>query len=160
MPQFNFAYALPQILWLAAIFFVLYFFVINATLPKISKVVDERTATIDRDLSAAAAARDAALAAISGFDHVLADARTTAANQMNAAKAAAAKASDAKIGAIDATLSSQIAAAETHIAGLRTTAMAEIQASAAQTASDIVTKLTGASVPVDVAAKAVAALKV
>jgi F-type H+-transporting ATPase subunit b len=159
MPQFEFANFAPQMIWLAGIFFALYFLIVKTTLPKVARVVDDRTAKIDADLSAAAAARDAAAAANTGFDHVLTEARSSAAAHVNTAKAEAGRTTDIKVKAVDATLALKIADAETRISELRTKALHDVNSVAAQAASDIVAKLTGVGVSADAANAAVSALK-
>jgi F-type H+-transporting ATPase subunit b len=159
MPQFDPANFPSQMIWLAAIFFVLYFLVIKTTLPKVGSIVDQRTAVIDADLSAAAAARDEAMAANSGFEHVLTDARTTATKSLNDAKSAASAATDSKVKTVDATLATKVGDAEHRIATMRTAALQDINTVAAEAASDIVQRLTGMGVSAGDAAAAVTALK-
>jgi F-type H+-transporting ATPase subunit b len=159
MPQFDPANFAPQMIWLAAIFFVLYFLVIKTTLPKVGGIVDQRTATIDADLSAAAAARDEAMAANSGFEHVLHEARSTASKQMSDAKAAANASTNSKVTAVDSTLANKISQAESRIDALRTSALKDIHAVAADAAADIVRKLTGVDVSANDAAAVLSDLK-
>jgi F-type H+-transporting ATPase subunit b len=159
MPQFDPANFPSQMLWLAAIFFVLYFLVIKTTLPKVSGIVDQRTAMIDADLLAAAAARDAAMAANSGFEHVLADARTRATKSLTDAKSDAGKTTDSEVKAVDETLATKVGEAENRIASMRTAALKDVSSVAAEAAADIVRKLTGMGVSAEDAATAMSALK-
>lgn len=158
MPQFDPANFAPQLIWLAGIFFVLYFVIVRMTLPKVAQVVDARTATIDAELSAAAAARDAAASASTDNDQTLATARATASHTIGFAKAEAAKTTDARLKAIDDGLAKQLSEADARIHAAKSEALGSVQQVAAQAAADIVAKLTGAGVGADDAAAAVRAL--
>ncbi len=61
MPQFDFANVfVPQFAWLALFFVVLYFGVVQRTLPKLGKVMGQREDQISGDIAAAQAAKTAA----------------------------------------------------------------------------------------------------
>jgi F-type H+-transporting ATPase subunit b len=158
MPQFDPANFMPQFIWLLGIFAVLYFLFIRTTLPKLARVVDDRTAKIDAELSAAASARDTAANAASGNEQSLTSARASASQTLGAAKAEAAKSTDAKLKSVEEALAKKLADADSRISASRTEALAGVKDVAATAAADIVAKLTGQGVAADDAASAIRAL--
>jgi F-type H+-transporting ATPase subunit b len=158
MPQFDPVNFMPQFIWLLGIFAVLYFLFIRTTLPKLAHVVDERTATIDAELSAAASARDAAANASSGNEQALTAARTSASQTIGSAKAEAAKSTDVKLKSVEEMLAKKLGDADARISASRAEALAGVKDVAATAAADIVAKLTGQGVAADDAASAVRAL--
>jgi len=143
MPQFEFANFIPQMAWLALVFAILYFAVVTPTLPKLGRVVQAREDKIGGDIAAADAAKSHA-------DGVAADYAAQIAASQNAARAAIAKAKDdsaqsvaAKLGVTDAELKARAEAAQAQLETARTSALAEIEAVVAESAADIVHKLTG-----------------
>jgi len=158
MPQFELANFIPQMAWLALVFAILYFGVVTPTLPKLGRVVQAREDKISGDVAAADAAKSHA-------DGVAADYAAQIAASQNAARAAIAKAKDestqavaAKLGATDDELKAKAEAAQVQLETARTGALAEIESVVAETASDIVHKLTGARPAIESASAAASAV--
>ena len=144
MPQFELANFLPQLFWLAIFFAILYFAVVRPTLPKLSRVIDARETQVTGDLDTAAQAKAEADRMAAQYDEGVATAQNDARARIVAAQSAAAKQLEAKLAASNATIHARTDAAEASIAAARRNAMGEIEGVAAEAASDIVEKLTGA----------------
>ncbi len=154
MPQFNFADALPQILWLVVIFSILYLS-LTRMLPKVERIVEDRKERIAADLRAAEAARAEAEGASSGGSHAISDARSRSLALTGKARDAAAAATAKKLAAVDADLAAKADAAAQGLAGAKAAAIAELDAVAAEATIDLVARVSGVAVSNDEAATAV-----
>ena len=144
MPQFDFANVfVPQIVWLAFFFAVLYFAVVLPTLPKIGRVMQAREDQVSGDLNSAEAAKASADALVAAHEEEIARAQEAVRVALGAARDKAAKASETRLAKADAKLGEQAMAAEASLNEARAKAMAEIEAVAADLAADLVEKLTG-----------------
>lgn len=147
MPQMDFANPLTfdQVGWMAVILVVLYLLLARWGLPEVGKVLDNRAAVIAADLAAARQAKMDADAAVTALNATIVSARNAA--QAEVAKAVAdAKARAAAEGAaLNAALEARLAEAEAQIATARAAAMAAIKPVAAEAASTMLQKLTGAA---------------
>ncbi len=147
MPQLDFANPLTtsQVVWGVIIFAVLYILASRVALPKVGEVLEERATHIARDLETAQAAKAKSDAAVTEVSDATAKARAEAQAAINAAldeaKAAAAKQSEA----LNARLDRQLAEAEQQIAAARASAMGALRQVATETATTVVTRLTGAA---------------
>ncbi|MBP7063949.1 F0F1 ATP synthase subunit B' [Ferrovibrio sp.] len=145
MPQLDTATFLPQLVWLAITFAVLYVLMAKVALPRVAGVMDERKRRLDHDLEEAARLKRETETAIAEYEAALAAARAKAqgiGGEMRARLAADAAAERAKI---DAELVSATKAAETRILASKDAALAQLSGVADATARDIVAKLTGAA---------------
>lgn len=147
MPQFESAYWLPQLVWLAAIFAVLYFAVVRPTLPKVGRVIDEREGRVAGDLDAAEAAKAEADAIRTRYDTGMASARDAAQARVAAAQTEAAKAAEGRMKALADVLDGQAAAAATRLSGARDAARATLAATTTELTAEAVTRLTGLTLP-------------
>lgn len=154
MPQFDFSQALPQVLWLALVFAILYL-AVRALLPRVEKVVDNRKARIAADLQQAEAARADAEVAASGGGNALADARNRSLQLTGKARDAAAAATRQRIAEVDAGLDAKAAEAAARLSGQRDGALAELDAVASDATVDLVNRVAGISITNDEAASAV-----
>ena len=152
MPQFDTSNFLPQMFWLAISFAMLYA-VVRLTLPKIGRVVEERGKVIGADLGAAEAARSETTSVSKLYDESLGSARSDALGIVAEAKAAASRATEARMSAVSADIEVRLAAADQRIAAARAAAITELDSVAAGAVGDIVERLTG-SRPDDKAVKA------
>lgn len=144
MPQFDFAHVFwPQFAWLAVFFAFLYFVVVRSTLPRLGKVMGERDDKIASDIEAARAAKAAADEVDAGYHAELEAARENARQVIAEAKTAGAKTSEARLATAHAAADAQIAAAEQHIAAAVAEAGAQLREVAAESAQQIVARLTG-----------------
>lgn len=158
MPQFDFGHVFwPQIAWLAITFVVLYFGVVRLTLPKLGRVMDAREASIAGDLAAAKAAKDGADAVDEAYHAEMAKSRYTARSAIAEAKAAAARATEARLAEAGAKADAALAAADERIAKALAGAEAALADAAAENAQSIVAKLTGSQPDLAAAKAAVAA---
>ncbi len=145
MPQMDFhnPLTLSQVVWMAVIMVVLYFFLSRWGLPSIGKVLENRAAVIARDLEAARASKAAADRAVAELNAMMKQAKDSAQSEIaKAVTAAKAKAlADAK--SLAAKLDAQLAYSEAMIADARNAALAAIKPVAAEVGGEIMTRLTG-----------------
>ncbi|MDQ0251634.1 F-type H+-transporting ATPase subunit b [Sphingomonas kyeonggiensis] len=159
MPQFDFANVfLPQLVWLAIFFAVLYFAVVLPTLPKLGRTMQAREDQVTGDLDAAEAAKASADKLAADYDAGVAEAQESARAALNAAHAKATKSLETKLAKADAKLAERVAAAEAELTEARTKALGEVEAIAADVASDLVEQLTGKRPTAADAAKAARAV--
>ena len=160
MPQLNIADFMPQLVWLAITFGALYFIMARVALPKIGGMIELRHGRIADDLAEARRLKADTEKAIAAYETALGEARAKAhaiaqenREILNAEMAAEAAALDAK-------LAEKTGAAEARIAETKAQALAQVQSVAADTANEIVKRLTGAGAPgKDVAAAVANAMK-
>ncbi len=145
MPQLDFSNPLTiaQVVWMAIIFGLLYYILARYMLPQVAEVVDGRAHRIAADLDSARAAKaesDAAIAEITAAgQRANAEAQAAISSAIAKAKAEALEQSRAA----DERLSGQLAEAERRIAEARRSAMGALREVARDTASAVVTRLTG-----------------
>ena len=143
MPQFEVANALPQIVWLALIFAILYLTLSFGALPKVEKVASQRAQVIGDDLAQAEAAKSRAEATSAAYEASLAEARNAAAKVTVEAKASTSRETAERLKAIDTDLRGRITEASTRIETARVEALAKLDNVAAEATADIVERLTG-----------------
>ena len=145
MPQLNFASPLTvsQIVWGAILFGLLYVLLSAWALPKVARVVDARHASVAGDLETARASKAEADGAVTELTAATRQARSEAqaavANATQTAKADAA----ARSAEMNARLDAQLAEAEGRIGAARASAMGALRQVATETATVVVTRLTG-----------------
>ena len=101
MPQLDVASYLPQLVWLAISFVVLYLLMAKLALPRIADVLEERSMRREDNLARAEDLQRQAEAAAEAYENVLAEARGAAHGQLiQSSDAAKASAEDA-IAALD-----------------------------------------------------------
>lgn len=147
MPQFDPANFTSQLVWLAAIFAVLYFAVVRPTLPKVGRIIDEREGRVAGDLDAAVAAKGEADAIRTRYDNGMATARATAQAEVGAAQDKAARAAEARMKDLAAALDARSVEATTRLAGARDAARATLAATTAELTGEAVARLTGLELP-------------
>ena len=143
MPQFEVANALPQIVWLALIFAILYLTLAFVALPKVDKVAAQRAQVIGDDLAEAEAAKTRAAATGTAYEASLAEARTAAAKVTVEAKASTSREMAVRLKAVDADIGARVAEASARIETARVGALAKLDDFAAEATADIVERLTG-----------------
>jgi len=146
-----------QLFWLVISFGLIYLVIGRGMLPKISGTVEARDKRISDDLDAAQRARATADETEAAYRAKTEHNRAEALKLTQAAKAEAARDSEAQVKAADAEVGARIAEAEARIAAARDAALSDIEAVAADAARDLVARLSGASVTEAQAAKAVKA---
>lgn len=155
LPQFEFQHWAGQIAYLLILFAVLYVLMAKVFGPRIRRVFDERTQTIDEAISSARAVQAEADAQAEAAKRALTDARAAAQKTAAEAKARATADAAAREAALEEELSAKQAEAETRIRAARDTAMQQLTTVAADAAQAMVEKLTGAKVSTETVAAAV-----
>lgn len=147
MPQLDFANPLTvsQVVWLAIIFLAFYLMLRSSALPRVGQVLANRTARIEGDLHTAREAKEEADKATAD---VAAGIRAARADSQARIAEAVAKAKDeaaSQAHADDERLDKQLEEAEARIEASRKQAMGALRQVAAETASAVVQRLTGAA---------------
>lgn len=143
LPQLQMDVWAGQIIWLLAIFIVLYIALSRVFTPRIRKVLDERSSTIETALATARQVQAEAEAQARAATNELAEARAQAQRVAAEARAKTSAESAERAAVQDAKVAEQVAAAEARIAAMRENAMANVGAIADDAAKAIVEKLTG-----------------
>lgn len=146
MPQFDPAVFSPLLVWLALTFVALYVLMSKLALPKVAAIIEQRAERIESNLGKAEQLRAEAAGVLAAYEKAIADAKTAA--QAELAKVAAEIAAvtakrEAKFGQL---LAEQARVAEGRIMATKTEALAQVKVIAADLASGIAAKLTGAGV--------------
>ena len=158
-PPFNTATFPSQLFWLVIFFAALYMLMSKLVLPKLAGIIAARKGQIDGDLARAQALKDETEAAIAHYEKSLSDAKGKATDIARDTRAKVTGEIDDEQAKLDGALNSKIKDAEAKIAKAKAKAMESVHNIAADTASDIVSQLTGSKVLKTAAAKAVAAVK-
>lgn len=148
-----------QIFWLVIFFGLLYLLMSKVALPKMAAVLDKRHKAIEGDLAKASALKHETEAAIQHYEKSLADARANAQGIATETRAKIADEIETERSALEKTLSTKLAEADSRISATKAKAMQDVHEVAAETAAEIVSALTGATVSKEQAAKAIAGLK-
>ena len=148
-----------QIFWLVIFFALLYLLMSKVALPKMAAVLDKRHKAIEGDLAKASALKHETEAAIQHYEKSLADARANAQGIATETRAKIADEIETERSALEKTLSTKLAEADSRISATKAKAMQDVHEVAAETAAEIVSALTGATVSKEQAAKAIAGLK-
>jgi F-type H+-transporting ATPase subunit b len=154
MPQFELSTFLPQMVWLAIFFAILYFGIVQLTLPKVGRVIEAREAQVAGDIAQAQAAKDQADRMATAYDQGVAEAQDKARANVAEARTRASAALEERLKAANAATEARMAEADRALAEARTSALGQIEGVAADAAADIVERLTGARPTADEAAGA------
>jgi F-type H+-transporting ATPase subunit b len=148
-----------QIFWLVVFFGLLYLLMSRLALPKMAAVLANRHKTIESDLARASALKNETEAAIQAYEKALADARAKAQGIAAETRAKMSAEMDAERAGLEKKIGAKTAEAESRIATAKGQAMKDVAEVAAETAAEIVSELTGATVSKAEAVKAIAGLK-
>lgn len=157
MPQFNVDTFLPQLVWLAITFVILYFVMARLALPKVAEVLEGRQNRIDDDLEQAETYRKESEQLEASYEELTAKARAEALSYLKAERDKIQAAIDEKRADLAKDLDGRLAEAEAKVAKAKTEAMADLEGIASEACTSIVTKLTGAKMTPAAAKKAVRA---
>jgi F-type H+-transporting ATPase subunit b len=144
MPQLDVTTWMPQLVWLAVAFILLFVIMRFVALPRVGGVIEKRKRKVDEDLEAAQRFRLETEKALQDYEAALAAARAEGAAIAQKTREKLNKDSEQERAKLEAELNSQIARAEKTIAETKNKAMVEIEAAAADLAAEIVTELAGA----------------
>lgn len=147
-----------QIFWLLLTFGFVFFVVGRGMVPKINATVESRDQKIAGDLAAARAAQDEADRIEEDYRARQNEVRAEAQKITLAAKDKGAKDAEGRLAKADGAVADKLAAAEATIRSATEKALGEIEGVAAEAASDLVAKLSGAKVTAQEAGKAVKAV--
>jgi F-type H+-transporting ATPase subunit b len=158
-PPFDVSTYPSQLLWLAITFGLLYYVMSRVALPRVSKILEARSARIADDVNAAAAAQKAADDAGAHYEKTLGDAKAVVQKSAQELREKLAAESDAKRKALEADLNARLSEAEAKIAAGKAQAMTNVSTIAADAAGAIVRQITGREADPKAIAQAVAGLK-
>jgi F-type H+-transporting ATPase subunit b len=140
---------IPQLIWLAISFALLYVLLKRFALPRVGELIEERRERIQRDLSQADTLKAETEQALAAYEQALTEARSRAgavARKMRDDMTAEADRERAKV---EAEIARKLAEAEERTAQAKSKALASVNDIAADTASAIVAKLLGKEVSKD-----------
>jgi F-type H+-transporting ATPase subunit b len=146
LPQLAVETFAGQLFWLAIAFVLLYVLLSFVVIPRIRGVLETRRARIAGDLADAAAAKEAADAALRSYNAALNDARTRGRKLGDETRAAVKSETEAARHAAEEKLGADLTAADARISAMKSAAMSNVRTVAAETAAEIVARLTGESV--------------
>src|SRR5258708_22752999 len=144
MPQLDYHTFLPQLVWLAISFVVLYILMTRLALRKVKGAIEGRRHRLDADLGRAAEAKQEAETALAAYQKTLAEARAAAQDTLRQTGERLAAEAAERQRQLAATLATQIEAAEARIAAGKEQALAGIRYGAAEVGSAAGGKLIGA----------------
>ncbi|MEM7124593.1 MAG: F0F1 ATP synthase subunit B' [Pseudomonadota bacterium] len=155
MPQLDFAHFLPQLVWLAITFIVLYIVMSRVALPRIGAVLAARKEKVESDLEAADKARVDAEEALTAYDASMQSARDNAHAIVGKASEAASAEAAKRHAELDEHLSREATAAAETVAQAQEDAMANLRDIAADAARDATRKLIGVDASDEEVARAI-----
>src|SRR5215472_10756685 len=116
MPQLDYHTFVPQLVWLAITFAILYVLMSAVALPKVRDAIEGRRRHVNGDLDSAAALKQEAEVALAAYQKTLADARAAAQATLRATGEKLAAEAAERQHQLAGNLAEQIAAAEARIA--------------------------------------------
>ncbi len=143
MPQLNPLDWAPQLIWLLITFGILYLLMVYVALPRIGAVIEARADHIAKDLATADKLRRETEEAIAAYEQALAEAKQKAHAIIEAGRTKLKEETAAERAKLDSQLGKKSAEAEARINEAKISAMREVNAVAADVASDIVRRLIG-----------------
>jgi F-type H+-transporting ATPase subunit b len=146
LPQLNTGDFLPQLVWLALTFVVLYLILAHVALPRIGEVIEERRDRVQRDLDAAERFKAETDAALAAYEQALSEARQRASSMAKDMRESLGAETDKERAAVESELAAKLTEAETRISATKTKALSSVNEIAAETASAVVSKLLGEDV--------------
>jgi F-type H+-transporting ATPase subunit b len=145
-PPLNPATFVPQLVWLAITFGLLYLLLKRVILPRLGNVIEGRQERIRDDLAEAETVRAATAHALMRYEEALADARSQASGLVNAARGKIKADMDEKRANAEAEIAAKISAAERRIGEAKAKALVNVEDIALDVAGTIVARLTGKEV--------------
>ena len=142
-PPFNKETFASQIVWLVVFFVALYVIISKLAIPRIGGIIEARSERIDGDLAEAKKLKDQSDAALASYEKSLADARTRAQTLAGETRDKLGAEADQVRRKLEAELNAKLSKAEETIAATKTSAMANVQGIAVDTATAIVERLIG-----------------
>ena len=147
----------PQLIWLALSFVLLYVLLKRLVLPRVGEVIGERRERIDRDLAEAKRIKAETETAIADYEKALADAKARAQKIAQESRDGLAAEIAKERAAVEAKIAAKTAEAEKSIAAAKAAAMAQVEDVAKETAKAVVNELIGLEPTADEIQKALKA---
>jgi F-type H+-transporting ATPase subunit b len=144
----------PQLVWLAISFGLLYVLLKRVALPRVTEVIEERADRIRRDLEQAEKLKAETEGALAAYEQALTDARSKASGIIKTMRDGLTAEVDKERARVEAEIARKVADAEARIEQTKSRALASVNDIATETASAIVKKLIGADVSPDELQKA------
>lgn len=142
-PPFNKETFASQLVWLVVFFIALYVIISKLAIPRIGGIIEARNSRIEGDLAEAKRLKDQSDAALASYEKALADARARAQALASETRDKLSAEADEARRKLEAELNTRLAKAEETIAATKTSAMANVEGIAVDTASAIVERLLG-----------------
>ncbi len=155
MPQFDPTVWVPQLIWLAITFGILYLLMAKVALPRVSQVLEEREERIGESLRKADRLKVHAEQAVAAYEKTMADVRQKAVEEVRNARELAAAEAAARHAELGERLAQQVAAAEHRIHQARAAAISGLRDVAIGVAGAAIERLMGTRVEPDAVAAAV-----
>jgi F-type H+-transporting ATPase subunit b len=143
LPQFDLGQWPGEMVWVLAIFLVLYLLFAFVFVPRVAGTINAREDSISGDIGDARRMRDEAQAEADAAAAEMGEARARAHRVATEARAAAKAAAAERQAEEDRKIGARLAEAEARIGGLRAEAMTHVRGIAAETAAAMVERLTG-----------------
>ncbi len=159
MPQLDPHVFVPQLVWLAISFVILYLLLARLALPRIGDAIEARQDRIAHDLDAAATLKTEAEAVLRAYERTMAEARSKAQSEIARAAEQCAQESAVRQAELDGRIATQLAEAEQGIAAARGAALASVDTLAAEIAHAATERLIGGTLDEAAVAAAVGAAK-
>ena len=156
-PPLDPATFVPQLVWLAIAFGLLYLLLSRVALPRVGEVIEERADRIRRDLEQAEKLKAETAGALAAYEQALAEARSKAGGIIKTMRDGLTAEVDKERAKVEALIAAKLAEAEASIQQTKSRALASVSDIATETAAAIVKKLIGADVSKDELQKALIA---
>jgi F-type H+-transporting ATPase subunit b len=144
----------PQLVWLAISFGLLYVLLKRVALPRVTEVIEERADRIRRDLEQAEKLKAETEGALAAYEQALTDARSKASGIIKTMRDGLTAEVDKERARVEAEIARKVADAEARIEQTKSRALSSVNDIATETAGAIVKKLIGADVSQDELQKA------
>ena len=144
-PPFNKETFASQLVWLVVFFVALYVIISKLAIPRLGGIIEARNQRIDGDLAEAKKLKDQSDAALASYEKSLADARARAQTLAGETRDKLNAEADQVRRKLETELNAKLAKAEETIAATKSSAMANVQGIAVDTATAIVQRLIGTS---------------
>ncbi|PWB95409.1 F0F1 ATP synthase subunit B family protein [Methylosinus sporium] len=145
-PPFQTENFVPQLVWLALTFGVLYILMSRIALPRIGSILHDRESRIESDLFASRELQAKAQEAAAAHDETLRVTKAQAQDIGRAAQQQSASETASRRASEEAAFAEKVAAAEAQILAAKSEALSNVEAIATEAAGAILEKLTGARV--------------
>jgi F-type H+-transporting ATPase subunit b len=153
-PPLDPATFVPQLVWLAIAFGLLYLLLSRVALPRVGEVIEERADRIRRDLDQAEKLKAETAGALAAYEQALAEARSKAGGIIKTMRDGLTAEVDKERARVEAQIAQKVAEAEARIEQTKSRALASVNDIATETAGAIVKKLIDADVSKDELQKA------